>query len=218
MTRDEFLLNYWNYYRVLEEDFLSITRYIEICEENNQTRSNEIIKQIQAIGSEFDNICKEICGFNLSDRKNIKDYSDWIFKNIDNVRETIITVKNTRNTILQPFENWDENKPSSLFWWEAYNQIKHNRIDNFKKGNFKNLINSLAALYFMEMFLAKKIGDNTGEKDVPNSASKLFEIKSWQTKSKVVGEGMYLASKNTLDENGIELLRKLIQELQGIKK
>ena len=218
MTRDEFLLSYWNYYRVLEEDFLSITRYIEICEENHQTCSNEIIKQIQAIGSEFDNICKEICGFNLSDRKNIKDYADWIFKNIDNVRKTIITVKNTRNTILKPFENWNENKASSLFWWEAYNDIKHNTINNFKKGNFKNLINSLAALYFMEMFLAKKIGDSNGEKDVPNSASKLFEIKSWQTKSKVVGEGMYLAPKNTFDENGIELLRKITQELQDIKK
>ena len=29
---------------------------------------------------------------------------------------------------------------------------------------------------------------------------------------------MYLAPKNTFDENGIELLRKITQELQDIKK
>lgn len=36
------------------------------------------------------------------------------------------------------------------------------------------------------MFLAKKISDNTGKKDVPNSVSKLLEINLWKTKSKVV--------------------------------
>lgn len=60
MNRKEFLINYWQYYKVLEDDFINVTKYIKLSEDNYSTYSDEFVKQLQAIGSEFDVICKEI--------------------------------------------------------------------------------------------------------------------------------------------------------------
>lgn len=198
MNRNEFLINYWKYYNVLEEDFIRIIRYIEILENNYATCSDEIIKQLQAVGSEFDNICKSVCGFNLSDRKTIKDYEDWIFRNIDDITSIEIIVKNTHNIKLKPFDGWTDS--SQLFWWRAYNEVKHNRIENYEVGKFENLLNALGALYFMELYLVREVGRNTNDRDVPNSISKLFEIKNWETKDTVVGYDTYTMNNDDINE------------------
>lgn len=50
----QFLRNYWEYYRELEKDFLSIRKYVSICEDNSNTYSIEILKLYQAVCSEID--------------------------------------------------------------------------------------------------------------------------------------------------------------------
>ena len=38
-------------------------------------------------------------------------------------------------------------------WYNAYNKIKHDRVKNFKQANVDNLINSLAALFMLNIYL-----------------------------------------------------------------
>jgi hypothetical protein len=209
MNRNEFLINYWKYYNALEDDFIRVIRYIEILEINYQTCSDEIIKQLQAVGSEFDNICKAICGFNLKDEKNIYDYANYIFGKISDITSIEISIKNTKGIKVKPFEGWNKLKAGKLFWWKAYNKVKHNRIDNYKLGNLRNLLNALGALYLMELYLVREVGRNTDDKDVPNSLSKLFEIKNWETKNTVVGYDEYMM---TTDEAS-ELIEKITKSM-----
>ncbi|NRT80063.1 hypothetical protein [Clostridium beijerinckii] len=89
---------------------------------------------------------------------------------------------------------------SQLFWWRDYNEVKHNRIENYEVGKFENLLNSLGSLYFMELYLVRKIGRNTNDRDVPNSISKLFEIKNWETKDTVVGYDTYTMNNDDINE------------------
>ena len=61
------------------------------------------------------------------------------------------------NTIeLQPFQNWS---PSPTYkspdWWRPYNGVKHERLENFRKANLKNVANALAGLYVLELYLIK---------------------------------------------------------------
>jgi len=45
-----------------------------------------------------------------------------------------------------PFANWNSTQPTqSLEWYDAYNQVKHDRNENFPKATVKNCINSVAA-------------------------------------------------------------------------
>ena len=46
-----------------------------------------------------------------------------------------------------------------VFWWSAYGELKHDMIANYTKGNFKVLLHSLAALYILEFYVVKHIGE-----------------------------------------------------------
>ena len=50
-----------------------------------------------------------------------------------------------------PFASWDESKPTkSLFWYDAYNAVKHHREERFQQASFGSLINAAAALHIMQ--------------------------------------------------------------------
>jgi len=47
-------------------------------------------------------------------------------------------------SVFEPFKKWS-NK-TDLFWYQAYNKSKHDRMIEFKNANFRNLLNSIAGL------------------------------------------------------------------------
>ena len=70
-----FLKNYWRYYRELEDEFLSISRYVEFTEDNFSTYSVEFLKLYQAVCSEIDVVGKMMAAqinpaFNPEDKQN----------------------------------------------------------------------------------------------------------------------------------------------------
>lgn len=194
MDGNKFNSLFWNYYIMIEDNVVNLSRYIDFRDSNLKTCSNEIISQLLNIGSEIDVLCKEICILKATDKKEMKTYSDWFIKNINNIDTLKISVRNTSLGI-QPFKQWKKEDPEVLPWWKAYNDIKHNRVKNFEEGNLENLINALGALYFLEMFYIKKIANeskDTNYIDVPMSPSKLFLIKNWVTKFSVIGHSFYI--------------------------
>lgn len=66
----QFINNNWNYYLMLENDFINITRYIKLDKRNFKTFSDEIIKLLQSIGAECDLMFKKICNIDLKQRAN----------------------------------------------------------------------------------------------------------------------------------------------------
>ena len=200
MDREDFLINYWRYYNILEEDFIELTKYVRICEINYNTCSDEIIKQFLSVTSEFENICKVICGFSTSDKsKTIVHICNKVFDKIEDIKSIEIEVKGTEDLSIKPFESWDKNKPGQLFWWKGYNNVKHNRLEHYEDGNLKNLLNSLGALYFMELYLVREIGSSTNTKDVPNSVSKLFYVVDFPTRDSVISYELYEITKDDIE-------------------
>lgn len=71
-------------------------------------------------------------------------------------------LKDVTNYNLQPKENGI--MYATPKWWNAYNKVKHKRLDsdsdgvNYKKANLDNLTNAYAALYLLEFEFMKKIG------------------------------------------------------------
>jgi hypothetical protein len=50
----------------------------------------------------------------------------------------------------KPFENWNDAEPtSSLSWYDAYNQTKHNREQNLDKATLQNTIEAVMAAVIM---------------------------------------------------------------------
>ena len=214
MTRDEFCDIHWDYYLVLEKDFLEVERYVAFAlgdnylydghapfsPENSECFSNEFVKQYQAICSEVDVILKSICTeiSNQSSADTMKAYSEEVLAKWPDLATRKVKFKRIE---LQPFMNWKkEPNYHAPDWWPLYNDVKHKRLENYKKANLKNALNALAGLYLLEIYLVKFIGDRDSVTDVPNDISKLFEAIDFHTKDTVIGKEEYLMNDDDMAE------------------
>lgn len=151
MTRQEVLNNYWRFYLLMEDKFLKSLSYVELHPDNYKTFSIEFVSQLREVGSEIDVIMKEICGFAQSEKKTIADYAPIVLSEYPKIADQIICGKTIE---LKPFDEWClQNPGSSLQWWDAYNKVKHGRVDNFLLANLENAFNALGALYILNNFL-----------------------------------------------------------------
>lgn len=158
---------------------------------------------MQSIGAELDSVFKEFCGFNVNDRKNIKDYAAKILSDDNSdIRNRVVKVP-IADIKLQPFKEWNKVNPGqSLDWWVAFTSIKHNRYGNRKKANFKNTLSILGALFLLENLWLKRITEQlSGYKhemiqltvpDIFDNQSKLFE-RDWTSKCISLGNGRMIS-------------------------
>ena len=177
---------------MLEDKFLATTNYVEINSGNFSSFSNEYALLIQSIGAELDNFFKVYCCYNPTDRKNIADYASFILADYTSITTQKIKVLGTDIELI-PFQGWNETTPAkSLFWWSAFDKIKHNRHGNFTDANQKNVLNMLAALYLLEMKqfgkVAKESNGHLDEPDSPDERSQLFSLPEWSFRYIRVGE------------------------------
>ena len=183
MNRIDLTRKHWKYYLMLEERFIESIEYVELNADNYDTYSNVYALLIQTIGAELDNVFKEYCGFNPSERKNISDYAQSILSTDPDIINQEIMLHGYSMQI-KPFTNWNaEHSAQSLNWWSAFTDIKHNRIGSMKQANQKNILNILGALYLIEMMYLKRITNGTSDLDVFDETSKLFGLKSWSSKA-----------------------------------
>ena len=76
---NKFLKNYWRYYKELEIELLSTSRYVEFVEDNFSTYSVEFLKLYQAVCSEIDVIGK-MMAFQVNSSFNPEDTRNNIYK------------------------------------------------------------------------------------------------------------------------------------------
>ena len=173
ISKHEFL-EYWSYYLYLESKVAETSNYVECCEDNFETYSREYVSLLTLIWSEADNMFKVLCSL-LSEPEadSIKDYRKCLNKHYskDELSKTVISRDGTIS--FQPLlELINGLRPD---WWDAGNDVKHNRIMNYKKANLGNVLKGLAGLYYIELLILPKVN---GRKyfDVPySSAFKVFD-------------------------------------------
>lgn len=214
MDRKEFCKHHWEYYLVLEKDFLQSERYVsfELGENylydgiehddcgNSTTFSDEFIKQYQAICSEVDVILKSICTeFGNPTADDMKHgYTPTILQTWENIITQKVKFKDIE---LQPFSNWKQAPDyKSPDWWKPYNKVKHERVHNYRKANLKNVVNALAGLYVLENYFVKFIGDRDNDMDVPNDISAVFEMIDFETREEVLGRNRYAMTAQDVDD------------------
>ena len=180
MTLIQFEKSYWDYYLMLEEKFLKTVNYVALSECNYDTYSNEYAHLMQVIGSELDCFWKFFCNYDQSAHKTISDYIKPVLNAWPSIRSQGVKAEKIQ---IFPFDGWDLSRPKeSLFWWTAFDRIKHSRVANATLGSMKNTLFILAALYMMEMKWFKITADSYGEPDIIGERSKLFVLEDWPTR------------------------------------
>lgn len=195
---EENVIQYWKYYLALEKNFIETERYVEFDYVNNgKTYSMEFMKLYQAVCSEIDVIGKALaqkCDSTFIPTKETGINEWWFFISSHNtgIQDEICDFRGTNQ--LTPWRKFyvtenqgtgkkyilnDATSPKGKTpqWWNEYNNVKHNRsgktgkTSNYMKANFRNVLNSFAALYILETKLLTKCFD----KNVDNALSEKLE-------------------------------------------
>lgn len=178
MTMQEFNTKVWSFYLRLENNFIDTLSYVEFAEDNFETYSIEFEKQLLAIGSEVDVLCKLLCNA-IDPNRNVSRINEYanILTGYDNFTSAKVCFsKNGQEYV--PFDGWTQRESPS--WWKAYNKVKHDRIneDNYKKGNLKNTFLALTGLYVLNRYYCKIVSSEQAVKE-PMPKSQLFTMVGW---------------------------------------
>lgn len=179
MDKRQYERTYWNQYQLLEKEFLETTLYVDLDITNYSTYSNAYLKLLLTLGSEVDNALRELSG--LTGRSSISSYAQFVLNKYPNIVNQVVetTIGNIR---LTPFSGWSISQPSqTLGFWNAYNEIKHDRVTNLHNASLENVLNALAGLYIIETYRLKELYDSDPNTDssYPKEDSELLVLDSW---------------------------------------
>ena len=142
---------HWDYFLALENDVENLARYIEFVKSNFKTHSIELAHLLLATSSEADVVMKELCKFLSPGFKGetINSYKKIIKKHFPEIINKEVECSRYGLT-LKPWSNWSNDE--SPDWWKGNNKVKHMRSTHFKKANLKNVLNSLAGLFVVNIY------------------------------------------------------------------
>jgi hypothetical protein len=183
---------YWSIYKNLEREILILSNQIHFDDNQLNVYSIKIVELLIRCSVEIESIAKELYeqeGGNMNpvnaDGRNRDLYFDtdcmdflenkWSLskKKVLISAPTFYFTEEKYNT-LKPLNKAHKRGTSGAKWKQAYQAIKHNRAKNLSKGNIANLIEAMAALYLLNIYLKnEKVILNKGE--FGSSTSKNFD-------------------------------------------
>jgi len=146
---------HWHYYKSILHDLESLSRYIEIAEDNYRTYSIELTRLLLSIGSEVDVVAKLLCKTvdGRTAPKNIEEYRELLCKRFPSLPSIEVSLPMYLIS-LTPWNDWSENKTPK--WWVCYNKVKHERSTHFREANLENTLFACAGLCVLICYLYYK--------------------------------------------------------------
>lgn len=147
-----------NYFSCLEDDLLSLSRWIEFCEQNEGVYSIELARLLMTACAEVDVVARALCKIisPASTAESINAYQAQLIEALPMLPHAKVTMARFGMSFT-PWVNWAEPK-SPPYWWTAYNKVKHHRAENFQRASLKNVLNAVAGLIVLLLLLHSKDG------------------------------------------------------------
>lgn len=130
--------------RLIINDFEHLFEYVEPHTDNENVFSHRIYELLLRTCTEVESCCKGILIANGHAAQNMDDYKK--IEQATHLSAYKVQYSNWLPTLYttQPFAKWATNE--SLPWYKAYNDVKHNRSQNFKLASLKNLLDAISGL------------------------------------------------------------------------
>jgi len=189
---------YWQIYKNLEKEVLETSSFTYFSDDQLDTYSLKNIELIMRAAVEIESIAKSLYEQNggimnpVDDNGRSRDlYFDtdclnflelnWkLSKKKIFVTSPYFNFDKVENKILTPLNKANKRGTSGADWKQAYQAIKHNRLDNIKKANIKNLVRIMATLYLLNIYYKDEcifLGKNSVTSSVP-SGSDIFSVET----------------------------------------
>jgi len=109
-----------------------------------------------AAGAETDVVCKQLCSKQEPSLRaeNVAAYRQVLVRHFPRLPSFVVTIPR-HGLQLKPWSNWNPKRKnqSAPQWWGAYNNIKHHRHTKFHDGNLKHVLNAVAGLFVVTLYL-----------------------------------------------------------------
>lgn len=149
-----------NQLEILVEELQTIFQVVEPTINNYKTFGHKIRNLIILACTEVDSICKNILLSNSYKKKERYSMNDYIrLKGVLKLNQyKIDLIRYPEILNISPFIHWEEKEPTkSLCWYNSYNAIKHDRINNAHLATLENAINAVCAVVIL---LLSQYGSN----------------------------------------------------------
>lgn len=200
MNLNQFKHNYLNHYLLLEKDFIETMQYVTVEKSNFETYSAVFLKLLLAVGSEIDIMLDFVSKlYDPSNSETGFGCSKVIWKFEKDITKLEIELIG-KDITLVPWKSDEKYSTHIPIWWTVYNEIKHNRygiaekFDKTKRyyqyANLINILNSLAALYSLELYAYKFIANVENERIFVPTCKTIFTINNSHWKDISFGNGI----------------------------
>lgn len=156
---------FWQVYRNLEKEFLSIAEVIHIDDNQLDVYSIRIADLLVRTVVEIESIAKQLYIENEGKETNPKKMAfdtlcmehlnkRWLLeKKIVHVVSSSLYLEKEENTVLTPLLHAQNRGSRSSIWNQAYQAVKHYRANSlYEWGRIKYLLQGLAALYVLNLY------------------------------------------------------------------
>lgn len=140
-------------YIIAEDMLVDFLRFIPYCSEHMSVWSPMLVTIILESCSQLDSLWKyqaKQSRFVTKQNLTIKDYFTYFGSRVSS-KEVVFWGEEAQ--LIQPYANWVDVSAykseyyASLNWWDAYNDLKHNRFLNRTQATLHNAVQSLAGLF-----------------------------------------------------------------------
>jgi hypothetical protein len=125
----------------LEDQLLECLRFIPFTTENADVVSPKFVTILLEACSLIESVFRRMRHDNK--RHNLRTYSQELEPHLDLEDATTIFLT-TPLHYLRPFEGWTQTPPA---WWNAYNQLKHRRLEHYQAASYTTIITAVAGLH-----------------------------------------------------------------------
>ena len=172
---------YRSAFLLLRDDIRQLTAYVEPTDDNLSVYSHRLYEILLRASTEFESLCREqlaSTGYSKPTHdQNINDYRT--LEASLHLEACSVGVHLWRPTprYVKPFLDWSTATPP-LHWYDAYNQVKHNRNTNFPRANLGNALSAVAGLFVILCRLQILPGDVafTQVRNTPDYEEHIFPI------------------------------------------
>lgn len=139
-------------YQNIQSSLDNLFNFIEPAEINLSTYGHKIRELLILACTEVEYLLLKVLTENGYREKGRYSTNDYIHcRDLLKLNQYEVSLTQYSNLgIFTPFKEWNEDSPTgSIAWYDAYNQVKHNRSDNIANANLGHLLDAVSAIHIL---------------------------------------------------------------------
>ncbi len=138
------VINSFLFVEELLKECLSFIPYPEQAQTWSPRLATVILEACTQLDSLWHSMAVEVGSATADQWTTMKDYVTWHAGFL--APRWIVFFGGNQPCLLLPFQSWRSTPPATPAWWDAYNDLKHDRWINRSKATAKNAVNAVGAL------------------------------------------------------------------------